>query len=58
MPPAYVKPHVKRQKSDAAAAATCEGAPLVETKTLEQQACLMLIDPVRLLARLEKKAAG
>ncbi len=48
MPPAYVKPYVKRQKNDAAdAEAICEavGRPtmrFVETKTPEQQGCLAL----------------
>ena len=48
MPPAYVKPYLKRQKNDATdAEAVCEavGRPnmrFVETKTAEQQSCLML----------------
>src|SRR2546427_11656226 len=48
MPAAYVKPYVKRQKNDAAdAEAICEAVTranmrFVETKTLEQQSCLML----------------
>jgi len=48
MPAAYVKPYVKRQKNDAAAAeAICEAVTranmrFVATKTLEQQSCLML----------------
>src|SRR5499427_8043231 len=48
MPPAYVKPYVKRQKNDAAdAEAICEAVGranmrFVETKTPEQQGCLML----------------
>jgi transposase len=48
MPPAYVKPYVKRQKNDAAdAEAICEavGRPnmrFVATKTPEQQGCLTL----------------
>ncbi len=48
MPPAYVKPYLKRQKNDAAdAEAICEGVTrpnmrLVATKTPEQQSCLML----------------
>src|SRR5258705_5856034 len=48
MPPAYVKPYVKRQKNDATdAEAICEavtGANMrfVPTKTPEQQSCLML----------------
>src|SRR5205809_3908947 len=48
MPPAYVKPYVKRQKNDAAdAEAICEAVTranmrFVETKTPEQQGGLML----------------
>src|SRR6202140_339271 len=48
MPPAYVKPYVKRQKNDAAdAEAICEAVTranmrFVPTKTLEQRSCLML----------------
>ena len=48
MPPAYVKPYVKRQKNDAAdAEAICEAVTranmrFVETKTSEQQSCLVL----------------
>ena len=48
MPPAYVKPYVKRQKNDAAdAEAICEAITranmrFVETKTPDQQSCLML----------------
>ena len=48
MPPAYVKPYVKRQKNDAAdAEAICEAVTrtnmrFVETKTPQQQSCLML----------------
>src|ERR1700674_4175133 len=48
MPPAYVKPYVKRQKNDAPdAEAICEAVTranmrFVETKTPEQQSCLML----------------
>ena len=48
MPPAYVKPYVKRQKNDTAdAEAICEAVTranmrFVETKTPEQQSCLML----------------
>ena len=48
MPPAYVKPYVKRQKNDATdAEAICEAVAranmrFVETKTPEQQSCLML----------------
>src|ERR1700683_1174810 len=48
MPPAYVKPYVKRQKNDMVdAEAICEAVAranmrFVPTKTLEQQGCLML----------------
>ena len=48
MPPVYVQPYVKRQKNDAAdAEAICEAVTrvnmrFVETKTVEQQSCLML----------------
>ena len=48
MPPAYVKPYVKRQKNDATdAEAICEAVTranmrFVETKTPDQQSCLML----------------
>jgi transposase len=48
IPPAYVKPYVKRQKNDAAdAEAICEAVQrpsmrFVPTKTPEQQSCLML----------------
>ncbi len=48
MPPAYVKPYVKRQKNDATdAEAICEAVTranmrFVPTKTAEQQSCLML----------------
>jgi transposase len=48
MPPAYVKPYVKRQKNDATdAEAICEAVAranmrFVPTKTPEQQSCLML----------------
>ena len=48
MPPAYVKPYVKRQKNDATdAEAICEAVTranmrFVATKTTEQQSCLML----------------
>src|SRR5881628_1387258 len=48
MPPAYVKPYVKRQKNDAAdAEAICEAVTrpnmrFVATKTTEQQSVLML----------------
>jgi transposase len=48
MPPAYVKPYVKRQKNDSMdAEAICEAVTrpnmrFVPTKTIEQQSCLML----------------
>jgi transposase len=48
MPPAYVKPYVKRHKNDATdAEAICEAVTranmrFVATKTLEQQSCLTL----------------
>jgi transposase len=48
MPPAYVRPYVKRQKNDVAdAEAICEAVTranmrFVETKTAEQQSCLVL----------------
>src|ERR1700688_4333515 len=48
IPPAYVRPYVKRQKNDAAdAEAICEAVTrgnmrFVATKTPEQQSCLML----------------
>src|SRR6478672_6469787 len=48
MPPAYVKPYVKRQKNDTAdAEAICEAVTranmrFVKTKAPEQQSCLML----------------
>jgi transposase len=49
MPPAYVRPYVKRQKNDATdAEAICEAVTranmrfVVETKTVEQQSCLVL----------------
>ena len=48
MPPAYVRPYVKRHKNDAAdAEAICEAVTrtnmrFVATKTSEQQSCLML----------------
>ena len=48
MPPAYVKPYVKRQKNDAAdAEAICEAVTranmrFVASKTVEQQSCLVL----------------
>src|SRR5262252_1302249 len=57
MPPAYVKPYVKRQKNDAAdAEAICEAVTranmrFVATKTREQQSCLMLHRTRHLLIR-------
>jgi transposase len=57
MPPAYVKPYVKRQKNDATdAEAICEAVTranmrFVETKTPEQQSCLMLHRTRHLLIR-------
>jgi transposase len=57
MPPAYVKPYVKRHKNDAAdAEAICEAVTranmrFVETKTPEQQSCLMLHRTRHLLIR-------
>jgi transposase len=48
MPPAYVKPYVKRQKNDTTdAEAICEAVTrpsmqFVPTKTVEQQSCLLL----------------
>jgi transposase len=48
MPPAYVKPYVKRQKNDSTdAEAICvtvtrPNMRFVPTKTVEQQSCLML----------------
>ena len=48
MPPAYVRPYVKRQKDDATdAEAICEAVTrpnmrFVESKTVEQQSCLLL----------------
>jgi transposase len=57
MPPAYVKPYVKRQKNDAAdAEAICEAVTrsnmrFVETKTPEQQSGLMLHRTRHLLIR-------
>ena len=47
MPPAYVKPYVKRQNDTTDAEAICEAVTrpnmrFVPTKTVEQQSCLML----------------
>jgi len=63
MPPAYVKPYVKRQKNDAAdAEAICEavGRPtmrFVEAKTVEQQSILML-HRVRLMLTRQRTQLG
>jgi transposase len=57
MPAAYVKPYVKRQKNDATdAEAICEAVTranmrFVQTKTPEQQSCLMLHRTRHLLIR-------
>ena len=57
MPPAYVKPYVKRQKNDCAdAEAICEAVTrasmrFVATKTVEQQSCLMIHRTRHLLIR-------
>ena len=57
MPPAYVKPYVKRQKNDATdAEAICEAVTrptmrFVATKTPEQQGCLTLHRTRHLLMR-------
>ncbi len=57
MPPAYVKPCVKRQKNDTTdAEAICEAVTrpnmrFVPTKTIEQQGCLMLHRARHLLIR-------
>jgi transposase len=57
MPPAYVKPYVKRHKNDATdAEAICEAVSrpnmrFVETKTPEQQSCLTLHRTRHLLVR-------
>jgi len=57
MPPAYVKPYVKRHKNDAAdAEAICEAVTranmrFVATKTPEQQSCLTLHRVRHLLMR-------
>jgi transposase len=55
IPPAYVKPHVKRQNNDAAdAEAICEAVQrpsmrFVPTKTPEQQSCLVLLRTLLLI---------
>jgi transposase len=57
IPPAYVKPYVKRQKNDAAdAEAICEAVTrpnmrFVSIKTIEQQGCLVLHRTRHLLVR-------
>jgi transposase len=57
MPPAYLKPYVKRQKNDSTdAEAICEAVTrpnmrLVPTKTIDQQSCLMLHRPRHLFIR-------
>ncbi len=62
MPPAYVKPYVKRQKNDATdAEAICEAVAranmrFVETKTPEQQGCLMLHRTRHLFVRQQTAA--
>jgi transposase len=62
MPPAYVKPYVKRQKNDAAdAEAICEAVSrpnmrFVETKTSEQQSCLTLHRTRHLFIRQQTSA--
>jgi transposase len=63
MPPAYVKPYVKRQKNDATdAEAICEavGRPtmrFVEAKTVEQQSVMML-HRVRLMLTRQRTQTG
>jgi len=62
MPPAYVKPYVKRQKNDATdAEAICEAVAranmrFVKTKTPEQQGCLMLHRTRHLFVRQQTAA--
>jgi hypothetical protein len=64
MPPAYVKPYVKRQKNDATdAEAICEAVTranmrFVETKTPEQQSCLMLHRTRQLFIRQQRSEAA
>ena len=64
MPPAYVKPYVKRQKNDAAdAEAICEAVTratmrFVATKTPEQQSCLMLHRTRQLFIRQQTSVMG
>jgi transposase len=62
MPPAYVKPYVKRQKKDMAdeeaicEAVTRENMRFVPTKTPEQQSCLMLHRTCHLFIRQQTTA--
>jgi transposase len=64
MPPAYVKPYVKRHKNDAIdAEAICEAVNrpnmrFVATKTPEQQSCLTLHRTRHLFIRQQTSAAG
>ena len=64
MPPVYVKPYVKRQKNDAAdAEAICEAVTranmrFVETKTPEQQSCLILHRTRQLFIRQQTSQIG
>ncbi len=64
IPPAYVKPYVKRQKNDAAdAEAICEAVQrpsmrFVPTKTPEQQSCLMLHRTRHLFIRQLTRRSG
>src|SRR3977135_2810993 len=64
MPPAYVKPYVKRQKNDAAdAEAICEAVTranmrFVATKTPEQQSCLTLHRTRHLLMRQQTSVSA
>ena len=64
MPPAYVKPYLKRRKNDPAdAEAICEAVTrtnmrFVPTKTTEQQSCLMLHRTRHLFIRRLSGAAG
>ena len=64
MPPAYVKPYVKRQKNDAAdAEAICEAVTranmrFVPTKTPEQQSCLVLHRTRHLFIHQQTAAIG
>jgi hypothetical protein len=64
MPPAYVKPYVKRQKNDTAdAEAICEAVTratmrFVPTKTPEQQSCLMLQPPIEAMHARDRRGAS